>query len=531
MKLISVASLALTCLGQFPAPPRGVTVVERHSGNTLISYKKTTICESSPGVNAYAGYVYLPPGTLRDSGFNQTDPINTFFWFFENRKDPRNAPLTIVQLGGLGVSSMSGPVVLNGPCIVEPDSNSTKLNTWSWNTNSNMLYLDQPVRVGFSYSSLQNYTVDLITNQFTELNSTGATPQQNVKFLVGTFSKPGEVDVASTLTAAAVSTWHFLQAWVQKFPHYEPKDRKINLATDGGSSGPTFFNFFERQNEHTRNATDQSASKEMVLTLDTLFMTSPCADPMMYRSYPEIVRDNTHGIEIVNVSIRDQMLDMLYRQDGCLDQLWKCGNLTQIYDREGMGANASVNQVCANANQLCNKMRQLPLTVSGRNIFDFTLHNERVLDPFYQGFLNRPHVQDDLGVPLNWTSYSEAVRNASSFTAQAFHRDPDRIAYLLDRGVKVHLMYGDRSYGCNWLAGEDFSLRINRAHASQFQSAGYAPISVNTSCTVVGQVRQHGNFSFSVVYDAPLAVAAYQRETAYRIFDRALNNLDIARFK
>lgn len=69
---------------------------------------------------------------------------------------------------------------------------------------------------------------------------------------------------------------------------------------------------------------------------------------------------------------------------------------------------------------------------------------------------------------------------------------------------------------------------MQHAHASDFQSAGYAPISVNSSCTVAGQVRQHGNFSFSLVCDAPLAVAAYQRETAYRVFDRALNDLDVA---
>ncbi|CAK1367963.1 Carboxypeptidase S1 B [Cercospora beticola] len=528
LKLISVVCLALPCFGQFPGPPRGVKVIEAHSSNTLISYKKTTICETTPGVNAYAGYVHLPPDTLLDSGFKQTDPINTFFWFFESRKDPRNAPLTIVQLGGLGVSPLSGPLVLNGPCIVEPDSNSTSLNSWSWNTDSNMLYLDQPVSVGFSYNSLQNYTVDLVSNEFTELNNVDEIPKQNTTSLVGTFSKPGETNVVSTLTAAAASTWHFLQTWVQEFPHYEPKDRRYNLATDGGSSGPTFFEYFERQNERIRNTDGQSASKQMVLTLDTLFMTSPCTDPMMYQSYPEIVQNNTYEIEIVNASIRGQMLDMLYKQDGCLDQLWKCGNLSQIYDREGTGANASVNQVCADANQLCNKMRQLPLDVSGRNIFDFTSRNSRVLDQFYEGYLNHPHVQDDLGVPLNWTSYSEAVRNASLSTAQAFHRNPDRIAYLLDRGIKVHLMYGDRSYGCNWLAGENFSLRVNYAHASQFRSAGYAPISVNTSCTVAGQVRQHGNFSFSLVYDAPLAVAAYQRETAFRVFDRALNNLDIA---
>lgn len=43
-----------------------------------------------------------------------------------------------------------------------------------------------------------------------------------------------------------------------------------------------------------------------------------------------------------------------------------------------------------------------------------------------------------------------------------------------------------------------------------------------------GQVRQHGNLSFTRVYEAGHEVPAYQPETAYRIFQRTLFNLDIA---
>jgi hypothetical protein len=41
-------------------------------------------------------------------------------------------------------------------------------------------------------------------------------------------------------------------------------------------------------------------------------------------------------------------------------------------------------------------------------------------------------------------------------------------------------------------------------------------------------VRQHGNLSFSRVYQAGHEVPAYQPETAYQIFTRALFNRDIA---
>jgi hypothetical protein len=75
--------------------------------------------------------------------------------------------------------------------------------------------------------------------------------------------------------------------------------------------------------------------------------------------------------------------------------------------------------------------------------------------------------------------------------------------------------------------GELVSLAINHTASSSFSSAGYAGIQTNASYTG-GQVRQHGNLSFSRVYQAGHEVPAYQPETAYQIFTRALFNKDIA---
>ena len=39
----------------------------------------------------------------------------------------------------------------NGPCRITNDSSSVTLNRYSWNNETNMLYIDQPVGTGFSY--------------------------------------------------------------------------------------------------------------------------------------------------------------------------------------------------------------------------------------------------------------------------------------------------------------------------------------------------------------------------------------------
>lgn len=63
--------------------------------------------------------------------------------------------------------------------------------------------------------------------------------------------------------------------------------------------------------------------------------------------------------------------------------------------------------------------------------------------------------------------------------------------------------------------------------ASSFRAAGYANITTNASYTG-GVVRQHGNVSFSRVFQSGHPVAAYQPETMYRIFQRAISGRDIA---
>ena len=59
-------------------------------------------------------------------------------------------------------------------------------------------------------------------------------------------------------------------------------------------------------------------------------------------------------------------------------------------------------------------------------------------------------MQADLGVPLNFTGFSAVV--AQEFEASGDFLKGNGLAILgqmLDRGVKISLLYGDRDYQCN----------------------------------------------------------------------------------
>lgn len=77
-----------------------------------------------------------------------------FFWFFEAQENPNEKPLTLWLNGGPGSDSLIGLFQENGPCNVS-ETLQTTVNPSSWNKESNMLYLSQPVGVGFSYETTE----------------------------------------------------------------------------------------------------------------------------------------------------------------------------------------------------------------------------------------------------------------------------------------------------------------------------------------------------------------------------------------
>ena len=90
---------------QIPAEPENVTTITAPSGAS-IRYKNpgaAGVCETTPGVNSYSGYVDLDEKT------------HMFFWFFESRRDPSTDPLTLWLNGGPGSDSMIGLFQGNTP--------------------------------------------------------------------------------------------------------------------------------------------------------------------------------------------------------------------------------------------------------------------------------------------------------------------------------------------------------------------------------------------------------------------------------
>ncbi|KAJ5663381.1 Carboxypeptidase S1 [Penicillium longicatenatum] len=538
MKLLAAACLAgLTAAQYFPSPPEGLKVVKsKHEEGVEISYKEPGICETTPGVKSYSGYIHLPPGTLNDEKVDQQYPINTFFWFFESRHDARNAPLSIWMNGGPGSSSLIGLLQENGPCRVNADSNSTELNPWSWNNYVNMLYIDQPNQVGFSYDIPTNGTFDQVASAWNVSEWTHGVPEQNNTFYVGTTTSQKKTSTANSTENAARSLWHLAQTWFSEFPEYKPRDDRVSIWTEsyGGRYGPSFTAFFQEQNEKIKNGTIATPGESHYIHLDTLGIINGCVDLLVQApTYPVMAYNNTYGIETINKTVYEQALHAWSKPGGCKDLITECRVLAAEGDPQMYGNNETVNKACQKANTFCSNNVEGPYTnFAGRGYYDITHKNPDPYPPqWYFGFLSQHWVQKALGAPINYTESIDSVYDAFTSTGDYARGDVhgylNDLGYVLDSGVKVSFVYGDRDYACDWIGGEDVSLGIEYSKAPSFRAAGYSPLRTNSSY-IGGQVRQHGNFSFARVYQAGHEVPAYQPQTAYEIFHRALFNRDLA---
>ncbi|XP_062120041.1 serine carboxypeptidase-like 11 [Humulus lupulus] len=90
-------------------------------------------------------------------GVGESENVQLFYYFVKSERNPKEDPLLIWLTGGPGCSSWSGFAYEIGPINykIEPYNGSLPtlvLNPYSWSKISNIIFVDSPVKAGFSYS-------------------------------------------------------------------------------------------------------------------------------------------------------------------------------------------------------------------------------------------------------------------------------------------------------------------------------------------------------------------------------------------
>uniref|UniRef100_A0A0E0KEH1 Carboxypeptidase n=1 Tax=Oryza punctata TaxID=4537 RepID=A0A0E0KEH1_ORYPU len=161
------------------------------------------------GFDQYAGYVTV----------NATSGKALFYYFAEAVDNPSTKPLVLWLNGGPGCSSLGDGAMLEiGPFFVNSDNRTLSINRYAWNNVANMLFLESPAGVGFSYS-----------NTTSDYDNTGD-------------------------TSTAADAYTFLTNWLERFPEYKGRDFFITGESYGGHYIPQLANAILSNNNIT-NAT------------------------------------------------------------------------------------------------------------------------------------------------------------------------------------------------------------------------------------------------------------------------------------
>ncbi|XP_057514100.1 serine carboxypeptidase-like 40 [Actinidia eriantha] len=159
----------------------------------------------------YGGYVTV----------NESTGKAFYYYFVEAQKSHHSLPLLLWLNGGPGCSSLAyGAMQELGPFRVHSDGKTLYKNRFSWNHAANVLFLESPAGVGFSYS---NTTSD--------------------------FERGGDKKTAS-------DNYVFLLNWLERYPEYKSRDFYI--------SGESYAGHYVPQLAHTILYHNEKANKTLV---------------------------------------------------------------------------------------------------------------------------------------------------------------------------------------------------------------------------------------------------------------------------
>ncbi|KAI1138282.1 putative carboxypeptidase S1 [Hypoxylon sp. FL0543] len=433
-------------------------VFEHAATRSKLSFVNNSgICETTHGVNQYSGYITVG------------DNMNMWFWFFEARKNPEKAPLVAYFDGGPGAASEYGLFTQNGPCHFVSNETEPSLNPYSFNEYANMLYVDQPIGVGFSY---------------------------------------GDNAVNSTKTAAPF-VWNLLQAFYENFPQYENRDFGIFTESYGGHYGPEFVRYILTQNAAIAEGIIRGEEIHVVaLGISNGWFHAGIQERanieyMYNNSYRQIINESFHGQLVLKYDT-----EVKPAIDKCLT--------------------TGTEQDCAAAWMSYNDDLEMPMVNAlHEKSPDFYLGDIR--DPYMRppsthvAYLQRADIQKALGAMVNYTDQAgEAGFFRSGDDARSFLEE---LSSVVQYGVRVVIWTGDADYVSNWLGTLAVADAIEWPGQERFVNKTLEPYTLKG--VEKGTFKSLDNLIFMRIYEAGHNVPFYQPEVSLQIFKQTMEQSGI----
>ncbi|KAF2008978.1 carboxypeptidase Y-like protein A [Aaosphaeria arxii CBS 175.79] len=382
-----------------------------------------------------------------------------FYWFFESRNDPKNDPVVLWLNGGPGCSSLLGLFMELGPASITKDG-KVKSNPYSWNANASVIFLDQPVNVGYSYSS-------------------------------------GSV---SNTVAAGKDIYALLTLFFKQFPEYAEQPFHIAGESYAGHYIPVF-------------ASEILSHKKRNINLQSVLIGNGLTDGLTQYEYYRPMACGEGGWPAVLGESECQSMDNAYPRCASLiencynsESVWSCVpasiycNNAMIGPYQRTGQNVyDVRKPCG-SNGLC--------------------YDE--ID-WITAYLNKKEVIKAVGAEVSGYDSCNFDINRNFLLQGDWMKPYHRVVPGILEEIPVAIYAGDADYICNWLGNKAWTEALEWPGQKEYKKAATEDLLLGGKGDKIGQVKSSGNLTFIRIHGGGHMVPYDQPEASSDFFTRWLS--------
>ncbi|GMM34622.1 carboxypeptidase C [Saccharomycopsis crataegensis] len=426
-------------------------VADASHPNHQLRVKKTNAAKLGvDSTKQYSGYLDV-----------EDEDKHFFYWFFESRNDPANDPVVLWLNGGPGCSSLTGLFFELGPSSINAELKPID-NPYSWNNNASVIFLDQPVNVGYSYSS-------------------------------------GGV---SDTIAAGKDVHAFLNLFFKQFPEYSHLDFHIAGESYAGHYIPVFAaEILEHQDTNNFNLT-------------SVLIGNGLTDPLRQYEYYQPMACGEGGHPQV---LSDEECDaMLENEPKCLnlikscyetESVWSCVPAAIYCNNQAFGPYQKTGLNVYDIRSPCESGAPGGLCYKGLAYID--------------DYLNQDYVKEAVGAEVDeYQSCNMDINRNFLFAGDWMKPYHTKVIELLDTyDLPVIIYAGDKDFICNWLGNHGWSDYLEYSKHEQF-----AKTKLHNYYTLAGEhageVKNFDKFTFLRLFNGGHMVPMDQPEASLDFFNR-----------
>ncbi|CUM65069.1 uncharacterized protein PRCAT00002691001 [Priceomyces carsonii] len=287
-----------------------------------------------------------------------------------------------------------------------------ELNEYSWNNNASVIFLDQPLNTGFSYSK----------------------------------------DNVDSSASNAKDVYDFLDLFFETFPQYS----KLGLHLAGESYSGHFIPAIAREILNHENLT---------FNLSSIMIGNGLTDPYIQFQYYEIMACKSKEYKLnVSSSICKGMSSHTHTCELLTKACYKFPYSVTCYPSTAYCMKTELEPFL----QTGINPYDVRLDCAG----DGSCYEDMI---YYEEYLNQTSVQKVLGVDMAFQSCSDRIYEDFIKKGDWSLPSQENIKFSLDRGVPVLIFAGDQDFMCNWLGNHAWTKALEWDGQASFSNSKLKP--------------------------------------------------------